>query len=825
MIDEGIFVGSKKWVLVGVVALVGPIACNGDDTSSGSETASSGASMTSQGPAGTSSVTESGTDSTSSASGTDSGTMTAGSASESDASTSASGTATTTGQVTVTDSDSDTGACEPDKVCGEECCAADQLCTDGFCQKDCGGDLPCGAAQECCGDAQLCYLGECIDPGASCTEITCATQQQLEQCDPGQICDPNLGLCVPSKLNEACTYVPPAGKFNAQPQFTWGRRKSVNCNNDSACQIAEVCMAGKCTVTWPHLQAAPDDMPNHYQVSSIPVVVDLDKDCVPEIIFNTYTGTTITSNGVLRAIRGDTGAKVWTVTDPAYRTDSTSNIAVGDIDGDGEVEIVALGEGKFLVAFEADGTPKWKSATFSHGETSGAVSIANLDGDGDPEIVMGSSVWDSSGVKLYEGGPGIGINSQGPISCVADLNSDGRQEVIAGRTAYRFTGTVKGGNFAGSVLWTSTPGDGFCGIADLDDDKTPEVVLVQSGNIRVLNGQTGAVRATFAIPGGGNGGPPNIADFDGDGLPDIAAAGATRFVVVKFNGAMNTLTKQWHAVTQDGSSQVTGSSVFDFDGDGRNEVVYNDEVYLRIYPGVEPDCQLDPPGPGCNGVMTDAEVLLRDRNSSRTRTEYPVIADVDGDFKAEIVFSTNNDSGFSLDAGIEVWGDTLDNWVTTRPVWNQHSYHITNVGELGEIPVNEAPNWSTPEDKPYNSYRRNSQGSADFCAPDLVPFDLEASYRDCPKTELCVWVANQGCLGVGPGVKVTFYEESLGVIGAGVTKAAIVAGAAEQVCVTPDVDLDQASVWAVVDDPLCQTQPGHMQPIIYEAGRDEECKQ
>jgi hypothetical protein len=170
------------------------------------------------------------------------------------------------------------------------------------------------------------------------------------------------------------------------------------------------------------------------------------------------------------------------------------------------------------------------------------------------------------------------------------------------------------------------------------------------------------------------------------------------------------------------------------------------------------------------------------------------------DFKAEIVFSTNNDSGFSLDAGIEVWGDTLDNWVTTRPVWNQHSYHITNVGELGEIPVNEAPNWSTPEDKPYNSYRRNSQGSADFCAPDLVPFDLEASYRDCPKTELCVWVANQGCLGVGPGVKVTFYEESLGVIGAGVTKAAIVAGAAEQVCVTPDVDLDQASVWAVVDD-------------------------
>jgi hypothetical protein len=140
-------------------------------------------------------------------------------------------------------------------------------------------------------------------------------------------------------------------------------------------------------------------------------------------------------------------------------------------------------------------------------------------------------------------------------------------------------------------------------------------------------------------------------------------------------------------------------------------------VYIRIYPGVEPDCQKNPPGPACDGNMTDAEVLFRDRNSSRTRTEYPVIADVDGDFKAEIVFSTNNDSGFKLDTGIEVWGEIRDNWVSTRPVWNQHSYHITNVGLVGEIPVTEQPSWSTPMDEPYNSYRRNAQGATTCSAP------------------------------------------------------------------------------------------------------------
>ncbi len=307
-----------------------------------------------------------------------------------------------------------------------------------------------------------------------------------------------------------------------------------------------------------------------------------------------------------------------------------------------------------------------------------AAPIAVIDNDGEAEIIFGSAVYSSKGKLLYEGVPGIGLNGQGPISCVADLNDDGRQEVIAGRTAYAFTGTVGMNNLVGKVLWTAVPGDGFCGVADFNGDQKPEVILVSNANIYSLNGQTGVVLAQAPIPNGGKGGPPNIADFDGDKMPEVAAAGSSQYIVYKYAGG-NAFTKLWSAVTQDGSSQVTGSSVFDFDGDGKNEVVYNDEVYIRIYPGVEPDCEKVPKGPLCDGNMTDAEVLFRDRNSSRTRTEYPVIADVDGDFKAEIVFPTNNDSGFKLDAGIEVWGEIRDNWVSTRPIWNQHSYHITNV--------------------------------------------------------------------------------------------------------------------------------------------------
>jgi len=689
--------------------------------------------------------------------------------------------------------------CPADQQCNEECCADDQVCVEAQCQKDCGGPPPCGPQQDCCGDGDLCYLGECVTPGAACDTQQCATKL-ANDCGAGKLCDPELKLCLPSKADLNCTYKPPIQTFKPVPTFTWGKRKVFACNVDSDCQTAETCAKKICIPTWPHLDIAADNKPMHNQSSSSAVVVDIDQDCIPEIVFNTYVAGAPDTNGVLRAIRGDNGAKVWTVTDPAYETNSTANPAVGDLDYDGKVEIVVPGETKNILAFKSDGTPLWKSDLFTAANTSSAVAIANLDNDGDAEVIYADAVFDSKGKKLFEGNVGEGINGQGPISCIADLDGDGRQELIAGRTAYSFTGTVNGGNFVAKQVWNSAITDGFCGIADFNGDKKPEVIIVSSGKIFALNGFTGVKLAEAPIPNGGKGGPPNIADFDGDGVPEVAAAGSTNYIVYKYAGG-NTFTKLWSAVTDDTSSQVTGSSVFDFDGDGRNEVVYNDEVYIRIYPGVEPACQTNPPGAACDGNMTDAEVLFRDKNGSRTRTEFPVVADVDGDFKAEIVFPTNNDGGSgSFDSGLEVWGDSLDNWVATRPVWNQHTYHITNVGLVGEIPLQEPPNWATPAINPYNSYRRNAQGSKAFCAPDLQVYDLDVDYADCPNLDMTVWVANLGCLGVGPGVQVSFYAEGKGLLGTVLTKEPLAAGAAEQVALSVPNDIEAITIYAVVDD-------------------------
>jgi hypothetical protein len=102
-------------------------------------------------------------------------------------------------------------------------------------------------------------------------------------------------------------------------------------------------------------------------------------------------------------------------------------------------------------------------------------------------------------------------------------------------------------------------------------------------------------------------------------------------------------------------------------------VVYGDERYLWVFNG------------------TDGSIVSRIDKSSCTWYEYPLVADVDADGHAEIVGVANNNCGYGSERGVYVWGD--DQSVDTRDVWNQHTYHITNVLQDGAIPKREEPNW------------------------------------------------------------------------------------------------------------------------------------
>src|SRR5262245_58181145 len=50
----------------------------------------------------------------------------------------------------------------------------------------------------------------------------------------------------------------------------------------------------------------------------------------------------------------------------------------------------------------------------------------------------------------------------------------------------------------------------------------------------------------------------------------------------------------------------------------------------------------------------------------------------------------------------------MNRWMPSRPLWNQHAYHITNINDDLTVPVSETPNWLS-----YNNYRQNIQGGPD----------------------------------------------------------------------------------------------------------------
>ncbi len=608
----------------------------------------------------------------------------------------------------------------------------------------------------------------------NCPDVSNTDQKDTDADGTGDFCDDDTTFRTGGTFDSTCRFQPPRAQFAQQTEISW---------TSSTVQ------------------------PTKVQVMSTPMVANLtddngdgkiDENDLPEIIFTSFSfnGSQLGS-GVLRAINGATGQEVFTsaLNDSAgrdLRLNPAASLAVGDLDGDGKVEIVGLRWVGGLIAFDHTGNLKWSCAQHTstipdncfdyaslHGGLNwGGPAIADLDKDGKAEVVFGNAVFGFDGKLKWKGTSGSGDNGVGPLSVAADLDGDGVLEIVTGRTAYRYDG---------SHLW-DFPGeaDGFVAIGDFDADQKPDVVVVadvaptgspRKAQVMVRKGLDGSLLwGPVDLPGGGRGGPPTVADFDNDGKPEIGVAGWNNYVVFETNG-----TVKWQKPTKDASSNTTGSSVFDFEGDGYAEVVYNDETTLRIYDGATGD------------------VLWSRPNSTATAYEYPVIADVDNDGNAEIVVAAN-DYGSSPVHGVFVYGDANDNWVRTRRIWNQHSYHITNVLEDGRIPLSESPSWTL-----FNSYRLNAQtagSGAATDAPDLVADGLSIDAAQCPaQLTVRAWVDNRGAVNVAAGLPVAFYDGTSGaLLGVQRTTRVLRPGEAERLKFVWTNPPSNASIEVVVDD-------------------------
>lgn len=453
---------------------------------------------------------------------------------------------------------------------------------------------------------------------------------------------------------------------------------------------------------------------------STPGIADVDEDDLPDIIYagrpTVGRSSAPANSSLIHAVNG-LGDLLWTSHDP-------------------------------------DGSPRYIYTR------NGAPAFANFDDDDAAEIVWGTTIIDNDGTVIYfdrEASPPYGGTVQGSngdylgaLSIVADLTCDGHPEIIAGNQAWevKWSSRTRPPRVALRPLWTYDGPDGFTAIADLDRDGDPEVILVgdpephgasetsgedRDGELHILDGKTGLrwcgidpsgnvcdaaprrrtkpvpLRGAITSSRSGRGGPPVLADFDGDGRPEIAVAGATRYIMYDINRDGEDIVQpagapppgageifvRWTMPIHDLTSGSTGSSAFDFFEDGTAEALYSDECHFRIFDGAT------------------GRILLEIENSSGTIHEYPVVVDVDADGKSELLVVANEQGwqkqcgtieGYVPRRGLFVYRGRRDDWPSTRQVWTSHSYHVTNATSSGTLPPTETPSWSMDHT---NTYRMN----------------------------------------------------------------------------------------------------------------------
>ncbi|MDR2953541.1 MAG: VCBS repeat-containing protein [Prevotella sp.] len=393
-----------------------------------------------------------------------------------------------------------------------------------------------------------------------------------------------------------------------------------------------------------------------------------------------------------------------------------------------------------LQAYRADGTLVWTSnATYMQSPTavapfhSSSICIANLDGDDDVEIFIGDRVFDgktgnllatlpttpllSSPVNMSTNGRGIHLNASssgvtatnGYLPAIGDIDGDGILEIACGNTTYKVTINDRANPALNTVTIVGQIDmvDGYTSLADIDGDGITDVVVVgrptdgadsqmyvwsgvgTSGNkigqtvlgssYKLVPGDPGYV-ATYAANYGKNGSRPFIGDIDGDGKPEIAYTSFALLGIFSYDTTTKQFVRRYRTGTTDASGATT-LSLFDFNQDGRSEMVYRDETLLRIM-------QFSDNGSGgFNCTETTFPCL------SGTHTEYPTIADIDNDGHAEIIVSgaDPNDmpnGGGTLNSNIRVmvFGSPSNSWASARRVWNQHAYNAININEDLTVP-------------------------------------------------------------------------------------------------------------------------------------------
>lgn len=364
---------------------------------------------------------------------------------------------------------------------------------------------------------------------------------------------------------------------------------------------------------------------------------------------------------------GSLGTQLWNYTAGS----SYAPLTAADLNGDGRLEVVFGSPNAGVYAIQWNGTLLWRyaaPATIDY-----LTSVADVDGDGELEVLFATNsaseyrlhALSADGQTIEWSTSGIPTKSVDSLAAIADVDGDGIMEIFMGSTD-RILYAINGST--GAERWRVTLGGANwahgTAVGNVTEGPELEIVMTTATGVFYLIRADGSV--VWSLQPGSNAAivTPSLGDFESDGDLDIVAGDSSN------NGNMFVIRADqsvvWSVPTT--SNQYGGQILVDWEDDGLLETVFAMTRRNQIRSVTAPigatqwtyttggntygvpiaaDVNLD----GVEEILVgsfDNSLHVIDRNGAMVAqyaapdavTATPVVADLDGDGRMEIVFSS-----------------------------------------------------------------------------------------------------------------------------------------------------------------------------------------